>query len=48
MLQCLIEVVQHLVAVWRPESVQKPMGPRTIITTGAQTLLNFLIMQMER
>ena len=47
MLQCLIEVEQHPLAVWRPWKVQKPMGPRTIISTGAQTVLNFLIMQIE-
>ena len=44
---CLIEVQQHPIAVWRPWKVQKPMGPRIIIATGAQTILNFLIMRME-
>ena len=48
MLQFLIEVAQHPVAVWRPKNVQKPMGPRTIIATDAQTILNFLIMRTER
>ena len=48
MLRCLIEVAQHPVAVWRPKNVQKSVGPRTIITTGAQTVPIFLIMRTER
>ena len=38
MLQCLIKVAQHPVAMWRPYNVQKPMGPTTIIAKGAQTV----------
>ena len=31
----LTVVVQHPVALCRPYNVQKPMGPETIIVTGA-------------
>ena len=48
MLQCLIEVAQYPVAVWRPENVQEPIGPEIIIATGAQTIPNFLIKRTER
>ena len=28
-------------------NIQKPTGPRTIILTGAQIVLNFLVIRME-
>ena len=35
----LIEIAQHLGAIWQPQNVHKPMKPKTCITTGTQTLL---------
>ena len=48
MLRWLIEVAQHPGAVWRSYNVQKPMGHKTSIATGAQTILNFLIIRTKR
>ena len=56
MLKCLLNVndhrltvvAQHLAAIWRPKNVQKPMGSKKIIATGAQNILNFLIIKMKR
>ena len=48
MLRWLIEVAQHPGAVWRSYNLQKPMGPKTSIAKGAQTIPNFLIIRMKR
>ena len=35
-------ILQHSVAIWKPQYVQKPMGPKTFITMSAKTVRNFL------
>ena len=37
-----IMISQHSVAIWKPQYVQKPMGPKTFITLDAKTVPNFL------
>ena len=40
MLWYLIEVVQHTGDVCRPSDVHKPIGPKTFVIIGAQTMPN--------
>ena len=40
MLWYLIEVVQHTGDIWRPSDVHKPIGPKTFVIIGSQTMPN--------
>ena len=40
MLWYLIEVMQHTGDVWRSSDVHKPIGPKTFVIIGAQTIPN--------